>query len=273
MQSILLERFESRLLAANAADRKRMAEGDREAAERMRRRLELMAALVAAFGAFEVFRRIRSRVSFAAGKIPSPKRLLEEDSVPGLVSFLRATHPNLADMVLLASRRASGVADLWWQAARRRADALASGIEAKSPLTEAGSLVAEGQVILTAWHDGVVTAARTDEGRYWCPVWRVVERMDEVTRGNPSGRYPEPHRHWQFSGYVNTIDELVRQRLVPPNGHNCRATLEPIYLSDATREGLVVGGVVSPQRIRELNGGRQTLVDSGLYPDRGYVRR
>ena len=128
------------------------------------------------------------------------------------------------------------------------------------------------QASYAAYNDGVAAVGLSELARAKFPVWRIDETMDEVTRGNPDGEYPEPHRHWQFSGYINTMEEIVAQRIVPPNGWNCRASLVPIAWSDAAVAGFVKGGAVDDAAIRKANGPRQALIDEGLYPDRGFVK-
>lgn len=102
------------------------------------------------------------------------------------------------------------------------------------------------------------------------PLWEVREIMDRRTRGNPNGDFPEGS-HWQVNGYINTIEEIVRQDLVPPCGWNCRAALVPVTFSRAERLGLTdASGNPLPERIAEYNILRQPYIDRGLYPDPGF---
>lgn len=102
------------------------------------------------------------------------------------------------------------------------------------------------------------------------PLWEIREIMDRRTRGNPNGDFPEGS-HWQVNGYVNTIEEIVRQDLVPPCGWNCRAALVPVTFTRAERLGLTdENGNPLPDRIAEYNSTRQPYIDRGLYPDPGF---
>jgi hypothetical protein len=102
------------------------------------------------------------------------------------------------------------------------------------------------------------------------PLWEIREIMDRRTRGNPNGDFPEGS-HWQVNGYVNTIEEIVRQDLVPPCGWNCRAALVPVTFTRAERLGLLdANGDPSSDRIAEYNSARQPYIDRGLYPDPGF---
>lgn len=100
------------------------------------------------------------------------------------------------------------------------------------------------------------------------PLWEIREIMDRRTRGNPAGDFPSDGYHWQVSGYINTMEEIVRQDCVPPCGHNCRASLFPVSRERAETLGLVdSAGQVDFAAIRAYNGDRQGYIDRGQYPD------
>ena len=132
--------------------------------------------------------------------------------------------------------------------------------------------LAAKQAAYIAFNDAIAVIASSPDGVARFPLWMIEETMDEVTRGNPGGRYPEPHRHWQFTGYVNTMAEIRRQQIVPPNGFNCRASMRHVSMTEATNLGLVTGGRIDPAKIRLRNGERQDLIDTGKYPDLGWIR-
>lgn len=133
--------------------------------------------------------------------------------------------------------------------------------------------LAARQSLYIGFNDAVAEVALTPEGVMRFPLWEIVETIDEVTRGNPAGKYPEPHRHFQFSGYVHAMERIVSQRIVPPNGFNCRATLVPWTFEQCSDAGLLLpSGQPNEAAIRSRNGHRQDLIDSGQYPDRGFVR-
>ena len=108
------------------------------------------------------------------------------------------------------------------------------------------------------------------------PLVRIVETKDRRTRGAPGGVYgrkggPNPGYHWQMDGYINTVDEIRRLDLVPPNGYNCRGALRAVLPSEARRLGLFDDeGQIDHQALRRYNGDRQRIVDAGLYPDPGF---
>jgi hypothetical protein len=102
------------------------------------------------------------------------------------------------------------------------------------------------------------------------PLWMIREVMDRRTRGNPSGDFPDGGFHWQVNGYVNTIDEIIRQGCVPPCGRNCRATLVPLTWRMVERMDLLTEGRVDSAKVRSHNGDRQGYIDRGLYPDPVY---
>lgn len=100
------------------------------------------------------------------------------------------------------------------------------------------------------------------------PLWEIREIMDRRTRGNPSGDFPDDGYHWQVGGYINTMEEIVRQNCVPPCGRNCRASLFPVSRERAETLGLVdSAGQVDFAAVRSYNGDRQGYIDRGQYPD------
>lgn len=100
------------------------------------------------------------------------------------------------------------------------------------------------------------------------PLWEIREQMDSRTRGNPTGLYPHDGFHWQVSGYINTMAEIVRQGCVPPCGINCRASLFPVSDRRAQTLGLLdSSGRVDHAAVRAYNGERQGFIDRGQYPD------
>jgi len=105
------------------------------------------------------------------------------------------------------------------------------------------------------------------EGRRF-PLWEIREVMDRRTRGNPHGDYPDDGYHWQVSGYISTMEEIVRQGCVPPCGRNCRAGLHPVSPARAQSLGLVnADGSIDWGALRAYNGDRQGYIDRGQYPD------
>jgi hypothetical protein len=144
---------------------------------------------------------------------------------------------------------------------------LAAQTEARRALNLgiADSAVMEGRSSIPSMNP---TKPFTREVSY--PLWEIREIMDRRTRGNPHGDFPEGS-HWQVNGYVNTMEEIIRQDLVPPCGWNCRAALVPVSFGKAERLGLIdAGGDPIPEKIAEYNSARQPYIDNGLYPDPGF---
>lgn len=122
-----------------------------------------------------------------------------------------------------------------------------------------------------AYSDGHVAAAKDPAVRRVVPLQQIDEIRDRRTRGNPGGLYPDGGPHFQMDGYINTIDEIERQGLQPPNGHQCRARLRPVSIPRARRLGLVDDqGQPLPDAIKTYNGARQGIIDRGEYPDEGF---
>jgi hypothetical protein len=118
---------------------------------------------------------------------------------------------------------------------------------------------------------GVVANGSHPNARATHPLMRIREVMDSRTRGNPSGKYPNDGFHWQVNGYINTVDEIVRQHLIPPCGVNCRATLVPVSANRCAMLHLTNStGEIDFAAIRAYNETRQVYIDSGLYPDAGF---
>lgn len=107
------------------------------------------------------------------------------------------------------------------------------------------------------------------ESKY--PLWEVRELLDRRTRGNPGGDFPKDGYHWQVGGYINTIEEIIRQNCVPPCGRNCRATLVPVSSRKADKLSLLNSdGTIDFGSLRTYNGDRQGFIDRGQYPDPGF---
>lgn len=108
------------------------------------------------------------------------------------------------------------------------------------------------------------------------PLSMILEIRDKRTRGAVGGVYrgkgrANPGYHYQMHGYINTIDEIRRLDLVPPNGYNCRGQLRGVPTTEARRLGLLdAEGKINTAAVRKYNGERQAIVDRGLYPDPGF---
>ena len=125
--------------------------------------------------------------------------------------------------------------------------------------------------IVSAFNDGQAEILNRPEVQATIPLVMISEGRDRRTRGNPIGLYPEPGRHYQMHGYVNTQDEIDRQGLRPPNGYNCRGGLRPLGVGESRRMGLLdASGRPDGAKISAHNGERQAIIDRGEYPDPGF---
>ena len=78
--------------------------------------------------------------------------------------------------------------------------------------------------------------------------------------------------HQAMDGYVGTIEMFDRQGLGPPGGFSCRCSLLPVPASRALERGWTdVDGNVNYAALKRHNGKRQALIDSGQFPDPGFV--
>lgn len=115
--------------------------------------------------------------------------------------------------------------------------------------------------VSSAYTDGRVRTLKQPSVRRVIPLVQIDEIQDRRSR----------ETHADMDGYINTMEEIDRQGLRPPNGHNCRATLRPVSIARARRLGLVdEEGVPIPAAIDRHNGDRQRLIDRGEYPDEGF---
>ncbi len=113
-----------------------------------------------------------------------------------------------------------------------------------------------------SYNDGRVDAQDSPEVRTVLPLTMIDEVRDSRTR--------ETHR--RFDGYINTPGEIRRRRLVPPNGHRCRATARALTRADCRRRGLLrPDGSVDPDAVIRHNGHREDMLRAGEYPDPGFV--
>lgn len=130
-----------------------------------------------------------------------------------------------------------------------------------SHLTRARLEVVYRTNLSQAHNDGRAEALSNDKLQQWMPLVMLLEIDDDRSR----------EIHAMMDGYVNTIDEFKRQRIVPPSGFNCRGTMRGVAKSEAKRLGLLdTNDNVDHMRVRQYNGDRQRLIDSGAYPDKGF---
>ncbi len=100
----------------------------------------------------------------------------------------------------------------------------------------------------------------------------VVRRFVPLLRWSAVHDDRTRETHLAMDGYVNTVEEYERQRLGPPAGYQCRCVSIPVPVSTAIENGWVdPGGLVNPAALLAHNGGRQELIDRGLFPDQNFI--
>ena len=122
-----------------------------------------------------------------------------------------------------------------------------------------------------AFNEGLLDAVTATPG---LALLMLTNPRDRRSRGNPDGLYPEPGRHFQMHGYVNTPEAFTDQGIVPPAGHLCRCSFRPLTAREAIRLGVMdEDRNLIPAALAAYNGERQAIIDRGEYPDRGWVAR
>ena len=131
--------------------------------------------------------------------------------------------------------------------------------------------------VASAYNDATVEAMDKPAVQTWAPLLRLVEIHDSRTRGAPNGVYKQKGKsanegfHWQMDGYIETAQRFKEQNLVPPNGFNCRGSLEPFTHDDAGELGLLDKDEnIDREKLNRYNSKRQQVIDRGLYPDAGF---
>lgn len=112
----------------------------------------------------------------------------------------------------------------------------------------------------TAYNEAQSEALADPDVQDVIPLAMIVEIEDRRTRPV----------HAEMNGYINTIQEIDRQGIRPPAGHNCRGGIRGVTGIEAERLGLLTNGRPDPNKILRYNGSRQALIDSGRYPDPGF---
>ena len=131
----------------------------------------------------------------------------------------------------------------------------------------------------TAYNEATAETMDSPAVARWAPLVRLVEIHDGRTRGAPGGVYrpkgkaKNPGSHWQMDGYIATAADMRSQGLVPPNGFNCRGSLEPVTFDKAKRMGFIrEDETLDRAALARYNAARQQIIDRGDYPDPGFKR-
>jgi len=131
----------------------------------------------------------------------------------------------------------------------------------------------------TAYNEATAETMDSPAVARWAPLVRLVEIHDSRTRGAPGGVYrpkgksKNPGSHWQMDGYIATAADMRSQGLVPPNGFNCRGSLEPVTFDEAKSMGFIrKDETLDRAALARYNATRQRIIDRGDYPDPGFKR-
>jgi hypothetical protein len=131
----------------------------------------------------------------------------------------------------------------------------------------------------TAYNEATAETMDSPAVARWAPLVRLVEIHDSRTRGAPGGVYrpkgksKNPGAHWQMDGYIATAADMRSQGLVPPNGFNCRGSLEPVTFDEAKDMGFIrKDETLDRAALARYNATRQRIIDRGDYPDPGFKR-
>lgn len=104
------------------------------------------------------------------------------------------------------------------------------------------------------------------------PVYRLSEIKDSRTRGNPRGLYPDKGKHWQMDGFCAAADDPIWTRIWPPNGYQCRATIDALTWDDVREKGwLDEKGRLNRDKLRSRFSAQRAIIDRGEYPDEGFA--
>jgi hypothetical protein len=276
-----LDRIEAEAMARIRSMRGRLVDREPETERKLKGFVEITIGLALMLGIRRAWTLTGERLPVPAGDFREWVRQTAA-SVPPIarpaLAAADAAGPQAARVVDVGTRLVSEVIASVAPPARDAVRvAVASGVT-DEPATESIAQIrsrferAVSQAMLSAFHEGLAETASLPAVVSSAPLWRSVAIRDEVNRGNPNGRYPEPHRHFQFSGYTAPMREFRRRGLLPPYGMHCRCTLVPVTMEEAERDGLFRNGVPVPGALAALNGDRERLIDAGLIPDRGWRR-
>jgi SPP1 gp7 family putative phage head morphogenesis protein len=109
---------------------------------------------------------------------------------------------------------------------------------------------------------GQLDIVRDASVKAFVPVMQFTSTKDNRTRDT----------HKAMDGYVATVEQIDSQGIPTPGGFNCRCRWKPIPLAIAVSKGWTdEDGVPDYAAIKKHNGQRQRLIDSGQFPDPGFI--
>lgn len=109
---------------------------------------------------------------------------------------------------------------------------------------------------------GQVDVVREPKVRAFIPMLQFSATKDNRTRPT----------HKAMDGYVATVEQIDAQGINTPGGFSCRCAWKPIPIAVAYAKGWCdEDGIPDFKAIERHNGRRQALIDSGQFPDPGFV--
>jgi SPP1 gp7 family putative phage head morphogenesis protein len=109
---------------------------------------------------------------------------------------------------------------------------------------------------------GQLDIVRDEKVQAFVPVMQFSATKDNRTRDT----------HRAMDGYVATVAQIDAQGINTPGGFNCRCGWKPIPVAIAMAKGWVDDdGQPDYAAIKRHNGRRQALIDTGKFPDAGFV--
>lgn len=109
---------------------------------------------------------------------------------------------------------------------------------------------------------GQLDIVRDEKVQAFVPVMQFTATKDNRTRDT----------HRAMDGFVATVEQIDAQGINTPCGFNCRCGWKPIRITKAMAQGWVnEDGAPDYKAIQRHNGRRQALIDTGKFPDPGFV--
>ena len=109
---------------------------------------------------------------------------------------------------------------------------------------------------------GQLDIVREPTVQAFVPVMRFSSTRDARTRDT----------HRAMDGFVATVEQIDAQGIATPAGFNCRCAWVAVPAAQAMSSGWTKGdGTPDLAAIKRHNGRRQSLIDTGKFPDPGFV--
>lgn len=103
------------------------------------------------------------------------------------------------------------------------------------------------------------------------PITVLSEIRDKRTRGNPRGYQPNAGMHYQMHGFTAATDDPIWDRITPPNGYNCRASIRGMSRAKAkSNRYLRADGSVDRDALRRKFAAQWKIIEDRNYPDEGF---